>query len=407
MDTVITGLTSTPITLTNSFAQSYGPGHHNFTEDFIFEPGLDPSVTPAQKAELNAKNIRLIHVFHNQMDFGVPGVSGDKLTILGLDGSFRVASQVTLQDVHLNVGKNKVLVATGIDANGKSYTFSNPVWQINGGGTLTNQGAKWTLTADQSGKWELTCTDPAKPGITGRATLLVAGVVLDWNGTLQIIGTGGNDNVSVSQSGQDSLRVQANFLAGKNRTVQFALDQVYQIEVYGGTGHDTLNASRLSTPVMIDGGEGNDLIRGGRGDDLLVGGAGHDLIWGGDGADILLGGDGNDLLWGDGGYNLLIGGDGRDLLFGGQLEDILLGGKTIFSDPPRAVAVNRQALRAILEEWKSPRTNPVRRANLSDGSGSTERLNDNYFLQLGSTLFDDGQRDTLLGTNKRHWHVSS
>ena len=87
VDTVITGLTSTPITLTNSFAQSYGPGHHNFTEDFIFEPGLDPSVTPAQKAELNAKNIRLIHVFHNQMDFGVPGGSGDKLTILGLDGS--------------------------------------------------------------------------------------------------------------------------------------------------------------------------------------------------------------------------------------------------------------------------------------------------------------------------------
>ena len=107
VDTVITGLTSTPITLTNSFAQSYGPGHHNFTEDFIFEPGLDPSVTPAQKAELNAENIRLIHVFHNQMDFGFPGGSGDKLTILGLDGIFRVASQVTLQDVHLNVGKTE------------------------------------------------------------------------------------------------------------------------------------------------------------------------------------------------------------------------------------------------------------------------------------------------------------
>jgi len=177
--------------------------------------------------------------------------------------------------------------------------------------------------------------------------------------------------------------------------------------VYGGTGRDTLNASGLSTPVMIDGGEGNDLLWGGRGDDLLVGGSGHDLIWGGGGADILLGGDGNDLLWGDGGYNLLIGGDGRDLLFGGQMGDILLGGKTIFSDPPRAVAVNRLALRAILEEWKSPRSNPVRRANLTDGSGSTERLNDNYFLQLGSTLFDDGQRDTLLGTNKRHWHVPS
>ena len=109
---------------------------------------------------------------------------------------------------------------------------------------------------------------------------------------------------------------------------------------------------------MIDGGEGSDLIWGGRGDDLLAGGSGHDLIWGGEGADILLGGDGNDLLWGDGGYNFLIGGDGHDLLFGGQLGDILLGGKTIFSDPPRAAAVNRQALRAIVEEWKSPRAIP-------------------------------------------------
>ena len=51
---------------------------------------------------------------------------------------------------------------------------------------------------------------------------------------------------------------------------QFALDQVYQIEVYGGAGHDMLDASGLSTPVMIDGGEGGDLIWGGRGDDLLV-----------------------------------------------------------------------------------------------------------------------------------------
>ena len=162
VDTVITGLTSTPITLTNSFAQSYGPGHHNFTEDFIFELRPDLSVTPAQKAELNAKNIRLIHVFHNQMDFGVPGRSGDKLTILGLDGSFRVASQATLQDIHLNVGKNKVLVAMGIDADGKNYTFSNPVWQITGGGTLTNQGPQWTLTADQPGKWELDVYGPGE-----------------------------------------------------------------------------------------------------------------------------------------------------------------------------------------------------------------------------------------------------
>ena len=110
---------------------------------------------------------------------------------------------------------------------------------------------------------------------------------------------------SVSQVGKDSLRVQANFLAGKSRTVQFALDQVYQIEVYGGAGRDTLRACELSMPVTIDGGEGDDLLWGGQGDDLLAGGSVRThLIWGGGGADILLGGGGNDMLWGGGGFNL-------------------------------------------------------------------------------------------------------
>ena len=53
------------------------------------------------------------------------------------------------------------------------------------------------------------------------------------------------------------------------------------------------------------------------------------------------------MLWGDGGYNLLIGGDGRDMLFGSLPGDILIGGRTVFSDPPPAGTVNRQALRAI------------------------------------------------------------
>lgn len=407
VDTVITGLTKAPITLKSYYSQTYGPGHHNFVEEFIFEPRLDPSLTAAQKAELDAANIRLIHIFHDQAYAGMPGAPADTLTLVGRDGVFRVASQVTLAEIDLMPGKQKVLAATGIDHNGKSFTFPSPVWQLSGGGTLANKGAQWTLNARQPGRWELTCTDPQAPGIIGKATLLVAGVTLDDNGTLQIIGSAGDDAVSIRQADPNSLRVTASFLPAARRTVRFAAGQVYQIEVYGGAGCDTLDARGINAAVMIDGGEGNDLIYGGRGDDVLVGGPGNDLIWGGEGADVLLGGDGNDMLWGEGGRNLLIGGDGRDLLIGGPLEDILLGGRTMFSDPRPGGAVNRQALRAILEEWRSTRTAPVRRANLRDGSGSQERWNDNYFLQLGSTVFDDGQRDLLLSTNNRHWQVLS
>jgi hypothetical protein len=61
-ETRITGLTTSPIVLTNAYSQTYGPGHHNFSEEFIFEPRLEPGLSPATLAELQAANIQLIYV---------------------------------------------------------------------------------------------------------------------------------------------------------------------------------------------------------------------------------------------------------------------------------------------------------------------------------------------------------
>jgi hypothetical protein len=83
-ETRITGLTTDPIVLASEFAQTYAPGHHNFYENFIFEPGLDSNLTATQRAELEAKNIRLLHIRHDN-DFG----QGDAWQFLGLDGKFR------------------------------------------------------------------------------------------------------------------------------------------------------------------------------------------------------------------------------------------------------------------------------------------------------------------------------
>ncbi|MBK8913103.1 MAG: hypothetical protein IPM64_00635 [Phycisphaerales bacterium] len=60
--TVIAGLTSTPIVLRDDYAQTYRPGHHNFTEDFLFEPRIDPSVPANLIAELDAQGIAQILV---------------------------------------------------------------------------------------------------------------------------------------------------------------------------------------------------------------------------------------------------------------------------------------------------------------------------------------------------------
>ncbi|MEO0349072.1 MAG: calcium-binding protein, partial [Cyanobacteria bacterium P01_A01_bin.15] len=54
----------------------------------------------------------------------------------------------------------------------------------------------------------------------------------------------------------------------------------------GGEGNDFLNASGSFTPVVADGGAGDDILIGGDGADLLIGGAGNDILIGGNGADF-------------------------------------------------------------------------------------------------------------------------
>lgn len=60
--TIISGLTSEPIVLRDWYSQTYRPGHHNFTESFVFEPGLEPGLALSIRNELAAMNIAQIVV---------------------------------------------------------------------------------------------------------------------------------------------------------------------------------------------------------------------------------------------------------------------------------------------------------------------------------------------------------
>ncbi len=82
VDTRITGLTPEPVVLTGYFSQTYRPGHHNFTEEYLFEPGLDPQVPAAVLAELAAADVRLIYV---QLGYS----PGPIIRTLGFDGKWR------------------------------------------------------------------------------------------------------------------------------------------------------------------------------------------------------------------------------------------------------------------------------------------------------------------------------
>jgi Ca2+-binding RTX toxin-like protein len=101
----------------------------------------------------------------------------------------------------------------------------------------------------------------------------------------------------------------------------------------GGEGNDFMTGSAGSDNLQgdagndyLDGGSGNDRLWGNAGSDTLIGDSGNDNLRGGAGADTLEGGSGNDVLRGNGGNDLLIGGSGNDDLRGGGGNDELIGG---------------------------------------------------------------------------------
>lgn len=80
-ETKIVNLTTGPIVLRGYYSQTYRPGHHNFTEDFIFEPGLEPGLPAATLAELAAMDIQYLHI---QAGFAEP-----VFHVVGMDGRLR------------------------------------------------------------------------------------------------------------------------------------------------------------------------------------------------------------------------------------------------------------------------------------------------------------------------------
>lgn len=106
--------------------------------------------------------------------------------------------------------------------------------------------------------------------------------------------------------------VCANAEGSPNRVVCKA-PLVASFEVNAGAGDDFVSVARkVSIPVTLRGGPGDDLLVGGGGDDLLIGSAGNDKLIGRAGNDRLHGGPGNDQLLGGRGQDICDGGPGRD-----------------------------------------------------------------------------------------------
>ena len=99
------------------------------------------------------------------------------------------------------------------------------------------------------------------------------------------------------------------------------------IIIDGGDGNDLIDARNSNDAVPLSGGIGQDTLLGSSGDDTLTGDDGDDSILGFAGNDLINGGLGNDTLRGGAHRDTLIGAAGNDMLRGnGSSGDVLSGG---------------------------------------------------------------------------------
>jgi Ca2+-binding RTX toxin-like protein len=192
-------------------------------------------------------------------------------------------------------------------------------------------------------------------------TLFVTGARLQ-DGVLQIVGTSTDDVVTVNRQGDGTLMLHASFLPDTGGLRLFdPADPIDVIVVWLGDGDDTFSlAGNIDIPLIALGQAGADQIQGGQGRDLIIGGT------------------------------------GADQLMGHREEDILIGGSTAYD-------TNLAALLAIIREWNAERSFSERMQNLTDGTGTSERLNGNVFLIPGHTVFDDEDADEIDGGAGSDW----
>lgn len=152
------------------------------------------------------------------------------------------------------------------------------------------------------------------------------------------------DNTIWGNSGENIIKG----MSGKDTLYGNAGDD----EIRGGSGNDIIIGNNLSADDKDDlqetfgidlsgietseifqqgdnilyGDSGNDIILSGAGYDLIYGGSGNDFIWTGDGRNAAYGEDGNDILLGGSDVDRLFGDSGDDTIYGFGDDDIISGG---------------------------------------------------------------------------------
>jgi Ca2+-binding RTX toxin-like protein len=181
----------------------------------------------------------------------------------------------------------------------------------------------------------------------------VANITMDTHGVeaIDFNALGGADNVTIGDlTGTDVKQVTIDLAASIGGTAGDGANDT--VTVNGTSGSDVIVVTiengalvilGLASKIVIEHFDFNDTIHiaGLGGDDVIeasgVGADGPKLILdGGDGADVLIGGAGNDTLLGGAGDDVLIGGPGQDVLDGGPGDNVVI--QSIVANPAPGVA---------------------------------------------------------------------
>ena len=172
--------------------------------------------------------------------------------------------------------------------------------------------------------------------------------------TLQVRGGGQANVVALRLKAGDPSVIQVDVGNDATPDFSFARSDIAAINVKMGDGNDVVRvddgngAVDVGIPTTIAGGDGNDSLTGGQGDETFRGGDGNDAVTGGRGADTGILGEGDDSFrWDPGdGSDVIEGQGGRDTMVfnganGAETVDISAsGGRAIFSRQPANITMD-------------------------------------------------------------------
>jgi PKD repeat protein len=139
--------------------------------------------------------------------------------------------------------------------------------------------------------------------------------------------------VDYANSGKDTSHIGV-YVSQTYKT--FPTAQVKKMLLNGGSGGNYIYIDpHITIPSVIHAGSGNDIVRGGGGDNTIYGGTGNDYLHAEGTNNVIYAESGNNTLVGDKSHNTLYAGTGKDILNGGGGHGSIVGASaqdTILND---------------------------------------------------------------------------